>query len=124
MEEFKEIFGGLDEQALGNIEYILTHPAYEQYFRPYIQGMHDSMVRMWKQPFHMRSTPLTDDDLRGGARFAEGLLLYFDRLVAEARDERVLRSQGLISEPHMMARESGFIAAPPAHTGYNADEDF
>lgn len=118
MEWFKQLFNTnlMDEQELGQIEYILTHPAYERYFRPYMQHMHDSMIVQWKLPQHARSHAASDEELRQGARFIEGLMRYFDEIIKHAQVERVLRSQDLVpSDPHQYARETGLVGSPPAH---------
>jgi len=129
VEDFKEIFdvAKLDEYELGQIEFILTHPAFESHFRPYMQRMHDSCVKLWKIPLHRRSSELTDEDLKAGARFIDGMMAFFDKLVMESRDERILRSQGLVPDTHAQARESGQIKSPPMHPGepdYDAALDF
>jgi hypothetical protein len=79
----------LDEQQLGNIEFVLNSPAYVEHFRPYMEGILLQMNRLWIDRTQARKDEYPDDFLAGGVAFGEGLLKFFDLIIHETKMERV-----------------------------------
>jgi len=101
----------LDEQQLGQIEFVLNSPAYVDSFKPYIQGVLNQLNVLWKDRSRQRSDEYPDDFLAGGAVFGEGLLKFFDLLVSETSMERIHASmESMTSEKQYdMRRERGAV---------------
>jgi hypothetical protein len=89
--DFREFFDPrkLTEQQLGQIEFVLTSPAYAESFKPYIEGILLTMNSMWRDRSAQRKAQYPDDFLAGGACFGEGLLKFFNLLIAETSFERI-----------------------------------
>ena len=89
--DFREYFDlrKIDEQTMGQIEFVLNSPAYEAAFKPYIQNCIISLNKLWKDRSAARRAQYNDDFLAGGATFAEGLLKFFALLVEETSMERI-----------------------------------
>jgi len=79
----------LDEQQLGNIEFVLNSPAYGDHFKPYMEGVLAQMHRLWIDRSQARKDEYPDDFLAGGVAFGEGLIKFFDHIIHETRMERV-----------------------------------
>ncbi len=99
--DFREYFDlrKLDEQKLGQIEFVLNSPAYTDSFKPYIQGVLESLNHLWKDRSKERADQYPDDFLAGGVVFGEGLLKFFDLLIQESSMERIHSSmEGMTNE--------------------------
>jgi hypothetical protein len=97
--DFREHFDlrKLDDIQLGQIEFILTSPAYVESFKPYIQGVLDSLNHLWKDRSKERSDQYPDDFLAGGVVFGEGLLKFFELLIHESSMERIHASMNNVT---------------------------
>jgi hypothetical protein len=89
--DFREFFDlrKLDERQLGQIEFVLNSPAFEDSFKPYMLGLIFSMNTMWKDRSRERQDRYPDEFLAGGVVFAEGLLKFFSLLIHETSIERM-----------------------------------
>lgn len=131
---FREFFTtqGLDEQKLGEIEYILNSPAYQHTFKPYMLGILNSLNKLWKNRSAERKEKYPDDYLAGGHDFGEGLVEFFERLISETHEERVLNSLAGMSNDEMYTffQNRGLIQPivganqSPEPAPYNPDEDY
>jgi len=79
----------LDEQQLGNIEFVLNSPAYGDQFRPYMMGILAQLNRLWLDRSQARKDEFPDEFLAGGIVFGEGLMKFFDQIISETRMERM-----------------------------------
>lgn len=132
--DFREFFDlrGLDEQKLGQIEWVLNSPAYESTFKPYLQGVYNQMQSLWRDRSQQRKDQYPDDFLAGGVCAIEGLLKFFAIVIEETRMERVHASmEGMTPERlYERKRQAGQMRpvvgldqrAEPEH--YNPAEDF
>jgi hypothetical protein len=89
--DFREFFDPrkLTDRQRGEIEYVLNSPAYEDSFKPYMEGILRSMDSMWRDRSQKRKDTYPDDFLAGGATFGEGLIKFFDLLLRETSMERI-----------------------------------
>lgn len=89
--DFREFFDlrKLDDRAMDQIRWVLLSPAYEDSFKPYMLGVLHSLNQMWKDRSKERHDKYPDDFLAGSVIFGEGLLKFFDVLLAEADMERI-----------------------------------
>jgi hypothetical protein len=89
--DFKEFFDPrrFTEQQLGNMEFVLNSPAYEEQFKPYIEGVLNTLNTIWKDRSRERQDKYPDEFLAGGATFGEGLLKFFEQIIRETNMERV-----------------------------------
>lgn len=94
--DFREHFDlrKLDEIQLGQIEFVLTSPAYEESFRPFLLDAVESMSAQWKDRSEERKARYPDDYLAGGVVAIEGLIKFFEVLVQEANFERIHAANG------------------------------
>ena len=111
--DYREFFDirRLDDQQLGQIEFVLNSPAYEQSFKPYMEGILRQMTNMWRDRSRQRQDTYPDDFLAGGAVFAEGLIKFFDLVIQETRMERIHASMGnpTNDQQYDIRRESGQV---------------
>jgi hypothetical protein len=131
---FREFFDirQLDEQQRGSMEFVLNSPAYQNYFKPHMDGVLATMAQLWKDRSQKRKDEYPDDFLAGGVCFGEGLLKFFETVIQETSMDRihdamenmtpemlyeVKRQRGLI-KPVVGANQS----ALPERT--NPEEDF
>lgn len=82
----------LSERELGMIEFVLTSPAYEGAFKPYLESVRDSMQKLWLDRSQARKDLHPDDFLAGGVAAIEGLLTFFAAAIHEANFERIHES--------------------------------
>jgi hypothetical protein len=89
--DFREMFDlrRLDERQLGQIEFVLNSPAYDDSFKPYMLSIIASMNAMWKDRSRERQDRYPDEFLAGGVCFGEGLLKFFSLLIHETSMERI-----------------------------------
>jgi len=111
--DFREFFDlrRLDEQQLGQIEFVLNSPAYVDSFKPYLQGILNQLNALWKDRSKLRSDQYPDDFLAGGVVFGEGLLKFFDLLIHETSMERIHASMGNMTNDTLydLARARGDV---------------
>jgi hypothetical protein len=132
--DFREHFDlrKLDDLQLGQIEFILTSPAYNDAFKPYIEGILRYMNDQWKDRSQKRKDEYPDDMLGGAVLFGEGLLKFFDLILRESSMERVHNSMANMSADQLydMKRERGGVRpvvgidqpATPPQGGADPDE--
>ena len=132
--DFKEFFTteDLTEQKLGEIEFVLNSPAYGHTFKPFMLGILNAINKLWKDRSAERKAKYNDDYLAGGHDFGEGLIQFFERIINETHDERVMKSLGNMTNDDLYEyfRERGYIKpvvganqqAEPAP--YDPAEDF
>lgn len=132
MADFKDLFnvGDLDDQALGDLEWVVNSPAYKRIFEPYLEAMRDTLLHRLKDPSKERSEKYPGDFLRGGILMIEGLLILLNRIVAETRAERVSRASGVgMSQEELFERlrQTGDVkpagTITPAEERYDPKED-
>lgn len=89
--DFREYFDlrRLDERQLGQIEFVLSSPAYEEAFKPYLIGVLASLNSLWKDRSEQRKKQYPDEFLAGGVIFGEGLLKFFTLILHESSMERI-----------------------------------
>ena len=122
----------LNDQELGMIEFVLTSPAYDMAFRPYLEEVKESMHSLWLDRSQKRKDEYPDDFLAGGVCAIEGLLKYFHAVIHEANFERVHESMaGMTNEKiYELRRQQGAVRPvvgidqPATPAPYNRDEDF
>lgn len=74
------------------IEFVLTSPAYEGAFKPYLESVRDSMHSLWLDRSQKRKDEAPDDWLAGGVCAIEGLLKFFEVAIHEANFDRIHES--------------------------------
>lgn len=110
--DFRQFFDirKLDDQSLGQIAFVLQSPAYNESFRPYLEGVLRSLDRMWKDRSRARMEEYPDDFLAGGVIFGEGLLKFFEQLISEVSIERIHASMEFTpEEEYDMRRAAGQV---------------
>lgn len=109
--DFKEHFDltKLDENQIGQIEFVLNSPAYVDSFRPYLLGIISQMNDLWKDRTQARRDQYPDDFLAGGIVFGEGLIKFFNLLLEETKMERIHKAmEGMTNEKlYDMKRQAG-----------------
>lgn len=76
-------------QQLGCIEFVLNSPAYIEVFEPYLRQYRDSLNALWLDRSKDRKNMYPDDFLAGGVAAVDGLLKFFQLLLAETNIERI-----------------------------------
>ncbi len=92
MGDFKEtVFdvSKLDDHQLGCLEFVLSSPAYEDVFEPYLKSVRNSMNMRLLDRSKERKDDTPDDFLAGGVVVIDGLLTFFKKIIEEVRMERV-----------------------------------
>jgi hypothetical protein len=121
----------LDGQQLGMIEYVLNSNAYTDTFKPYLQSIRETLSQRLLDPSKDRKEEHPDDFLRGGIVAVDGLLNFFDRIVAETQMDRIARAMGDLTpeQQYQHDREQGkhvpvLGANEPDEAEYRAEDDF
>lgn len=122
----------LTEKELGMIEFVLTSPAYEAAFRPYLENVRDSMQSLWMDRSQRRKDEYPDDFLAGGVSTIEGLLKFFAAAVSEANFDRIHDAMAeMVPERQFeLRRQQGRVKAvvgvdqPALPEHYDPAEDF
>lgn len=101
----------LSEQELGMIEFVLTSPAYEGAFKPYLTSVRDSMHSLWLDRSQKRKDDYPDDFLAGGVCAIEGLLKFFSAAIHEANFERIHDSMAAMvpEKQYELRRQAGRV---------------
>jgi hypothetical protein len=101
--DFREYFDlrKLDPLQLGQIEFVLNSPAYQESFKPYMEDILRSLSTLWKDRSQQRKDQYPDDFLAGGVTFGEGLLKFFDLLISETNMERIHQSMESMSNEQL-----------------------
>lgn len=94
-DHFKKLFNlqALDEHQIGCLEFLVNSPAYQDVVLPYLRAMRDSANQRLLDPSQERKAEYPDDFLRGNVVALDGLIRFFDRIVAETRFDRIAESQ-------------------------------
>lgn len=94
--DFKELFdvSSLSDDELGQLEWVVNSPAYENVFKKYLLTMSHTLTHRLKNPARERKDQYPSDFLRGGILMIDGFVLFFDKLIAETRMERIARAHG------------------------------
>lgn len=99
MSDLRQFFdtSQLDEQQLGQIEFVLNSPAYEMSFRPYLQMIRDNMHELMLDRSEKRQSLLPDDYLAGAVASIDGLLKFFTMVIHETSMERIHESMAVMT---------------------------
>lgn len=132
MEEvFKKIFdvSKLDDNALGQIEWVLNSPAYMHTFRPFLERARASAIKILLDRTVERKERFSDEALAERANAIEELMVFFDRIIKETQSERVFRAlnEDPRTDDYDRDRMSGAVKPPNATTNppeYDPAEDF
>jgi hypothetical protein len=125
----------LDERQLGMIEFVLTSPAYEEAFKPYLENMRNSLQRQMLDRTRERKDRLPDDFLAGNIVAIEGLLSLFGELIKQSSQDRVQNSMNVLSDDKQydQRRQQGRVAPvtgvdqqalPQPVSAYDPAEDY
>ena len=101
----------LDEQQRGSIEFVLNSPAYQDYFKPYMESILAQMNQAWKDRSQKRKDEYPDDFLAGGVCFGEGMLKFFEVIINETNMERIHGAMENMTNDMLyeVRRQRGFI---------------
>jgi len=101
----------LTELELGMIEFVLTSPAYETAFKPYLESVRDSMQKLWLDRSQARKDSYPDDFLAGGVAAIDGLLTFFMAAIHEANFDRIHASMAEMvpEKQYELRRQQGRI---------------
>ena len=131
---FEEFFtlDSFDEQKIGEMEFILNSPAYNDTWKPYMLGVLAAFQKMWKDRSRERQDKYPDEYLAGGATFGEGLIEFFDRIITETHHERAMAAMAKMSydDVYNQKRHQGLVKPivgidqSPTPEPYNPAEDF
>ena len=132
--DFSEFFtlASFDEQKIGEMEFILNSPAYNDTWKPYMLGVLAAFQKMWKDRSRERQDKYPDEYLAGGATFGEGLIEFFDRIITETHHERAMASMAKMSfdDIYNQKRRQGLVKPivgidqSPTPGPYDPAEDF
>lgn len=133
MEKKKFDLHKMDEQQLACVEFVLTSPAYQDTFEPYLRGIRNGFNQLMLDRSQKRKDEYNDDFLAGGITAIDGLLSYFQFLIQETNMERIHGAmENMAPEDHYeVLRQRGDVKpvvgldqrAEPNHS-LSADEDF
>jgi hypothetical protein len=92
---FSDLFdvSKIDDHQLGHIEWVLTSPSYMDVFRPFLLRAKESAIELLLDHSEGRRREWSDDALIERANSIRELLTFFDKLVEEAQQERIIRAQ-------------------------------
>jgi hypothetical protein len=95
--DFKDLFdvSDLTDEELGHLEWVLNSPSYERVFKKYLMNMSNTLTHRLKNPSRERKDMYPSDFLRGGILMIDGLVTFFQKIVAETQMERVARAKGV-----------------------------
>ena len=114
----------LDEKQLGMVEFVLTSPAYEEAFKPYLEAVKDSMEQLWKDRSQRRKDEYPDDFLAGGVCAVEGLLKFFAAAIHEANFDRMHDAMAsMTSEKQFEARRTSGRVQPIVGVNQRAEPE-
>lgn len=122
----------MTEQELGMIEFVLTSPAYDIAFRPYLENVRESMREKWLDRSQKRKDEYPDDFLAGGVCAIEGLLKFFAAAIHEANFDRIhdAAAEMTSERQYEMRRQQGRVRPvvgvdqPAVPEKYDPSEDF
>lgn len=122
----------LTPHELGLIEYVVMSPAFDVAFRPYLEGVRDNMLTLWKDRSQRRKDEFPDDFLAGATCVIDDMFKFFNAVVADADFDRIHESMSHMTSERQyeLKRQQGQIApvvgvdqqATPKE--YNPLEDF
>jgi len=132
--DFREHFDirQLDEEQRGMIEYVLNSPAYNSYFKPFIEDILKTMNQQWKDRTKTRQDLYPDEFLAGGVVFGESLLKFFEIIIQETNIERINAVMENVTNEQLydLKRQRGLVRPvvgldqPTLPQKYDPDEDF
>lgn len=122
----------LDEHTLGCVEYVLMSPAYQDVFEPYLRSIRDTLSQRLLDPSKERKEEHPDDFLRGGIVAVDGLLNFFQQVIAETQTDRVTAALAppTPDQRYTQAQRAGLhdsvlgAAEPLEPLPYDPDEDY
>jgi hypothetical protein len=94
MQQLEEFFEPkkLTQKDLDVISFVLTSPAYNDVFEPYLRGIRNSMAHSMLDRSEARKDVMPDDFLAGGITTIDGLLGFFKLLIEESDVTRIHES--------------------------------
>jgi hypothetical protein len=131
--DFTEVFdiGRLTELQLGNVEFILTSPAYTETFKPYLMSIRKNLNTVWLDRSQGRKDMISDDYLAGGIAMIDGLITFFSLVLDESSLDRIHASQSRTPDQQYDALVRAGAAKPvvgmnqeAAPKPYDPAEDF
>lgn len=99
MSDFREFFDPrkLSPGTLGQMEFVLNSPAYEDAFKPYLKGVARGMEHLCRDRSQTRKDKYSDDFLYGGVCAVEGLLTFFQLMIEETDFDHIHESMASMS---------------------------
>lgn len=100
----------LNEEEIGQLEYLLLSPAWEGYLKRYLLAMVRSIERLMKDRSDARKASYNDDFLAGQCTALEGFITFCDSVVNNVNLARVAETQKMTSdEEYQKLRALGFV---------------
>lgn len=110
----------LNEEEIGQLEFILASPAWAGYLRPYLQVMIHSVERLMKDRSEERKKRYNDDFLAGQCTALEGFLAFADATSQSINMARMGKVQQLTpNQEYERLRVQGLVR----HSGQTAQAD-
>lgn len=100
----------LNEDELGQLEYIVNSPAWEGFFKRYLLGIVTSLERLMKDRSSARKAQYNDDFLAGQCTAIEGFIAFCDGIVQSTNMARMAEAQRMTpDQEYDKLRAMGFI---------------
>jgi hypothetical protein len=102
----------LNENELGLIEFVVMSPAFETAFRPYLEGVRDNMLILWKDRSQKRKDEYPDDFLAGATCVIDDMFKFFSAVLADADFDRIHESMSHMTNERQyeLKRQQGKIS--------------
>ena len=122
----------LSEHELGLIEFVVMSPAFETAFKPYLEGVRDNMLLLWKDRSQRRKDEFPDDFLAGATCVIDDMFKFFAAVLADASYDRIHDSMANMTsdKQYELKRQQGKVAPvvgvnqPATPEAYDPLEDF
>lgn len=102
--------GKLNDNELGQLEFIVHSPAWEGLFKPYLKAMIRSIEKMMKDRSEARKSLYNDDFLAGQCTALEGFLAFCDGIIENVNLARMAAVQQLTpDQEYQSLRTLGLI---------------
>lgn len=109
----------LNDDELGQLEFVVNSPAWEGVFKPYLRQMIRSLEMMMKDRSQERKDKYNDDFLAGQCSALEGFVAFCDGIVQNTNMARMAEAQKMTPEQEYerlrvlgLVRHSGQAARP------------
>jgi hypothetical protein len=106
----------LNDDELGQLEYVVNSPAWEGFFKQYVRMVIRSLEHLMKDRSEARKQKYNDDFLAGQCTALEGFIAFADAIVEATNMTRMAEAQKMTpDQEYERLRALGFIKQSGQH---------